>query len=240
MLNVSGNPSTALILVNAGGNYIRNSILNILSENLEDLPTLLFYSSRGNSIITKNGSYFPNLKSNKLNLTNVDSKANLAELSYLPNKGLTLQQKGLSGPTDPVHTSLDFSGNPRFSILNNGTVKVFNTSDAGFAIMSGAVLPEGNVAAEASTIYIRSAKVGGSLIVGSIWFKQSISGNTGWVRIDNGNATTTLKGVVNQASASVDSAPNPSAAYKQSEAQGLLDELRDLKDQLRSAGILAN
>jgi len=240
LLNVSGNPSTAFVLVNAGGNFIRNSVLNILSENLDDLPDLLFYSSRGNSIITKSGSYFPYLKSYRLNLTNVDSKANLAELSYLPNKGLTLQQKALSGPTDPIHTSLDFSGNPRFSILNNGTVKVFNTSEAGFAMMSGAVLPEGNVVAEASTIYIRSAKIGGSLIAGSIWFKQSITGNTGWVRIDHGNATTTLKGVVNQAGASMDSAPNPSAAYTQSEAQAMLTELRDLKAQLRSAGILAN
>lgn len=52
-------------------------------------------------------------------------------------------------------------------------------------------------------------------------------------------ASTTVKGIVNQATVSVDTATAPSATYTQAEVQAILTELRDLKTKLRTAGILA-
>jgi hypothetical protein len=51
-------------------------------------------------------------------------------------------------------------------------------------------------------------------------------------------ATSTVKGLVNQASSSLDSASSPSTSYSQAEMQAILNELRDLKTKLRSAGLL--
>lgn len=63
--------------------------------------------------------------------------------------------------------------------------------------------------------------------------------NTGWTALANYNvASTTVKGLVNQSMASEDSALAPSLEYSQSEVQGILSELRDLKSKLRTAGIL--
>lgn len=52
-------------------------------------------------------------------------------------------------------------------------------------------------------------------------------------------ASTTVKGLVNQSTASADTATAPSAEYTQAEVQAILTELRDLKTKLRTAGILA-
>lgn len=61
-----------------------------------------------------------------------------------------------------------------------------------------------------------------------------------WVYVDRKTAATNSSlGLVKQAAVSEDSASAPSATYTQSEIQALLKELRDLKAQLRSAGILA-
>ncbi|WP_159732390.1 hypothetical protein [Sphingobacterium sp. 18053] len=54
-----------------------------------------------------------------------------------------------------------------------------------------------------------------------------------------GNATDLIKGVVNQTAVTPNSALPPGATYGQSEVQGILSELRDLKAKLRAAGILA-
>ena len=53
------------------------------------------------------------------------------------------------------------------------------------------------------------------------------------------SSTTYVKGIVNQSTASADSASAPSTNYTQSEVQAILTELRDLKTKLRTAGILA-
>jgi|GEM_PF-1856059 len=52
-------------------------------------------------------------------------------------------------------------------------------------------------------------------------------------------ATTTMKGLVNVADSSLDSAPSPSVVYSQIEMQAILNELRDLKTKFRNAGLLA-
>lgn len=52
-------------------------------------------------------------------------------------------------------------------------------------------------------------------------------------------ATTTTTGLVKQSMASADSAAAPGETYTQAEVQAILDELRDLKTKLRTAGILA-
>lgn len=52
-------------------------------------------------------------------------------------------------------------------------------------------------------------------------------------------ATTTSFGVVRQAAASANVAGAPGASYVQAEVQAILTELRDLKDKLRTAGVLA-
>lgn len=53
-------------------------------------------------------------------------------------------------------------------------------------------------------------------------------------------ATTAVAGLVKQAAASANTATSPSAAYTQSEAVALFNELRDLKTKLRASGALAN
>lgn len=66
-----------------------------------------------------------------------------------------------------------------------------------------------------------------------MWFN-----NSSWLEL-NPNATTSVKGLVNQAAGSADTATAPSATYSQAEAQAILTELRDLKTKLRTAGVLA-
>lgn len=52
-------------------------------------------------------------------------------------------------------------------------------------------------------------------------------------------ATVTDVGLVKQAAASANTAPAAGASYSQTQVQALLDELRDLKAKLRTAGVLA-
>lgn len=52
-------------------------------------------------------------------------------------------------------------------------------------------------------------------------------------------ATTLARGTVRQSAASADAAAAVGAAYTQAEVQAILDELRDLKAKLRTAGLLA-
>jgi len=54
-----------------------------------------------------------------------------------------------------------------------------------------------------------------------------------------GNASDLAKGLVNQSAVAPDSAMLPGTSYTQSEVQGILTELRDLKTKLRTAGVLA-
>ncbi|RKE55319.1 hypothetical protein [Sphingobacterium detergens] len=54
-----------------------------------------------------------------------------------------------------------------------------------------------------------------------------------------GNASDLARGLVNQSAVTPDSAVLPGASYTQSEVQGILTELRDLKTKLRTAGVLA-
>lgn len=73
------------------------------------------------------------------------------------------------------------------------------------------------------------------------WEYKVVGGVNTWVAVPNiVNATTTVKGLVNQSEASADTATAPSATYDQAEVQAILTELRDLKTKLRTAGILAN
>lgn len=69
--------------------------------------------------------------------------------------------------------------------------------------------------------------------------KPILWNGTSWIDVVASNASTTVKGVVNQSAASADTAVAPSATYTQAEVQAILTELRDLKSKLRTAGILA-
>lgn len=62
------------------------------------------------------------------------------------------------------------------------------------------------------------------------------------VRVKNNNIWTDWVEYLpmKQALSSLNSAASPSAIYQQSEAQSVLEELRDLKAKLRAAGIMAN
>ena len=54
------------------------------------------------------------------------------------------------------------------------------------------------------------------------------------------NASSTVKGLVNQATASADTATVLSSTYSQNEMESILTELRDLKNKMRAAGMLAS
>lgn len=68
--------------------------------------------------------------------------------------------------------------------------------------------------------------------------KAIVWNGTSWLTGEP-NATTSVKGLVNQSAISADTATTPSATYTQAEVQAILTELRDLKTKLRTAGILA-
>lgn len=76
-----------------------------------------------------------------------------------------------------------------------------------------------------------------------VWYLNQGSGNPAYV-IDSGakqfEGSTNIPGVVRRSLPSIDIAPAPSTTYSQSEVQGILTELRDLKVRLRTAGILSN
>ncbi|WP_333624685.1 hypothetical protein [Sphingobacterium siyangense] len=76
-----------------------------------------------------------------------------------------------------------------------------------------------------------------------VWYLNQGPGNPAYV-IDSGakqyEGSTYIAGVVRKSLASTDAALAPSTTYSQSEVQGILTELRDLKVKLRAAGILAN
>ena len=59
-------------------------------------------------------------------------------------------------------------------------------------------------------------------------------------KLDGMIASPSAKGLVNQATASPDSATSVGGTYSQSEVQAILNELRDLKAKMRTAGLLAN
>jgi len=85
---------------------------------------------------------------------------------------------------------------------------------------------------------------GNGLQIGSYYFNTTEGlpkfwNGTNWVN-SAPNATTSVKGIMNQAAASPDSTIIPSETYSQSEMLSILTELRDLKNKMRSAGILAN
>ncbi|WP_398452201.1 hypothetical protein AB3466_14055 [Sphingobacterium thalpophilum] len=72
------------------------------------------------------------------------------------------------------------------------------------------------------------------------WEYKKIAGVETWVELPNVVvADIDIKGLVNKAVSSSDTSVPPSTTYSQNEIQGILTELRDLKDKLRSAGILA-
>ena len=64
-----------------------------------------------------------------------------------------------------------------------------------------------------------------------------IKKTSGWVEVGK-EATTTTKGEVLMAEASDNTADPVGSEYNQNEVQGILDELRDLKSKMRSAGLL--
>lgn len=72
-----------------------------------------------------------------------------------------------------------------------------------------------------------------SLVVGPVGGTQHPVVTTGTL------ATVSDVGVVKQALAAADTAAAVGATYSQTEVQALLDELRDLKAKLRTAGVLA-
>lgn len=65
-------------------------------------------------------------------------------------------------------------------------------------------------------------------------------GGTTYLAVSRGDlATPTDVGVAKQAAASANTAAAVGASYSQAEVQAILDELRDLKTKLRTAGVLA-
>lgn len=75
-------------------------------------------------------------------------------------------------------------------------------------IHAGTTVPEGNISAPSGSIYLYTNTTGGS--AGAIFHKTTLSDvNTGWINI-KANATTTVKGLVNQ-SAKVDDVASPNA-----------------------------
>jgi hypothetical protein len=71
-----------------------------------------------------------------------------------------------------------------------------------------------------------------SMVVGPVGGTQHPVVTTGTL------ATVSDVGVVKQAPASADTAAAAGASYSQTQVQAMLDELRDLKTQLRTAGVL--
>ncbi|MEI2271686.1 hypothetical protein OHD16_05990 [Sphingobacterium sp. ML3W] len=91
--------------------------------------------------------------------------------------------------------------------------------------------------------YANNATLPTNGVLGEMLFNNSIgrpvwyNGAGEWVNITP-DATPNLKGIVKASAPSSDSAIAPSANYIQSEMQGILTELRDLKTKLRAAGLL--
>lgn len=82
-----------------------------------------------------------------------------------------------------------------------------------------------------------------SHLKGSMIFDETLGRPMFWngVSFNNSdpNATTTVKGLVNQSAASADTAAPIGVAFSQTEVQAILTELRDLKTKMRAAGLLA-
>ena len=82
-----------------------------------------------------------------------------------------------------------------------------------------------------------------SAIIGDFYYLTSSSTlyffNGSWIPLLP-NASTSVKGLVNQSTSSADTATALSATYSLVEIQGILTELRDLKVKLRAAGIMAS
>lgn len=65
-------------------------------------------------------------------------------------------------------------------------------------------------------------------------------GGTTYLAVSRGDiASTADAGLVKKAAASADAAAAAGASYSQAQVQAMLDELRDLKAKLRTAGVLA-
>mgnify|MGYP005814885181 CR=1 FL=1 len=119
--------------------------------------------------------------------------------------------------------------------------------NANFANMAGAVnavaadqmLRVGAVPGGAGTW----VPVTGGQFQGQIGFPSAVVGPVGgaqYLVVGKGDwATVTDVGLVKKAAASADTAAAPTATYSQAQVQALLNELRDLKAKLRTAGVLA-
>ena len=119
--------------------------------------------------------------------------------------------------------------------------------NANFANMAGAV----NALAADQMLQVGAVPGGGATWVpatggqfyGQVGVPSLVIGPPGgltYLAVSRGDlATTTDVGVVKQAAASANAAAAVGASYSQAEVQAVLDELRDLKAKLRTAGVLA-
>ncbi|MEI2272551.1 hypothetical protein OHD16_10410 [Sphingobacterium sp. ML3W] len=131
---------------------------------------------------------------------------------------------------------------------NNNSTKIFGFSNAGsfyanrfYFLGTNRFIGQATLGAE-NAVYISNN-------VGSAYsFRMS---DTNGIEYNQGgawkqyltsvpNASSTIKGLINQAVASANTATEPSALYSQAEMQAILTELRDLKDKMRTAGMLAS
>lgn len=106
---------------------------------------------------------------------------------------------------------------------------------------AGGMLPEGVETGIVGAIYHH---ISTGAVTHPLFVKTEPGGDEGWKYLLTEDdipptATTSDKGVVNQSAASADSASAISAAFDQAEVQAILDELRDLKTKMRTAGLLA-
>lgn len=144
---------------------------------------------------------------------------------YLDNTGSQIGVFGAEGNTS----------NMRWATSGGLSINLDNSSDA--------IIIKKGVTEVARILSTGQVKVAQALTIDqSINFNNlstqfaNTFGSTNKINIVN--ASTTIKGVVNQAAASSNTAPVPSSTYSQTEVQAILTELRDLKTKLRTAGIL--
>lgn len=119
--------------------------------------------------------------------------------------------------------------------------------NANFANMAGAV----NALAADQMLQVGAVPGGGATWVpttggqfyGQVGVPSLVIGPPGgltYLAVSRGDlATPTDVGVVKQAAASANAAGAAGASYSQTQVQAVLDELRDLKAKLRTAGVLA-
>lgn len=151
--------------------------------------------------------------------------------TYVSVQGVNL----LTDTTNIVNLGLGYNTCTLASNESFGVNTKYATFGGGRFLTTNSASPEGVITAPRGSMCINTSGGAGSVF----YFKEVGSGNTGWKSLLPDTASTTVKGIVNMAAASSNSATDVGASYSQTEVQAILTELRDLKTKLRTAGVLA-